>query len=182
MVLHALSPGAAGIPNWAFSIISDAHVQVNAFLGGRYGPWGSRIKAMTWIRSVAVMWGHHVAVLSVRHSASTAYGSGYMDSIVVDGEPLEVPPHGSASAAGGDIEVSWPEVKVRSGDEWVDEYVVRVAGCLTLRLTLRPEVRHLRTADDAVLHLDLRVASAQLSSNAHGVLGQTFRPDFVGRL
>lgn len=137
---------------------------------------------MTWIRSVAIMWGHHVAVLSARHSASTAYGSGYMDSIVVDGEPLQVPPHGSADAARGDFVVSWPEVKMRSGEEWEDQYVVRVAGCLTLRLTLRPEVRNLRTPDDAVIHLNLRVDSAQLSSNAHGVLGQTFRPDFVGRL
>lgn len=172
----------SGVPNRAYSLISDSHVQVNAFLGGRMAKWDNRVKALTWMRKISIMWGHHVAVLAARPGADGDYMTGYLDSIMVDGEPLLPRAHETVSAVNGDFSVTWEGVRIKNGRDWVDELVVEVKNVLSLRLTVRPEVRNLRTHGDAVIHFTLKLQNANLSLNAHGVLGQTYRPDFVGRL
>lgn len=172
----------SGIPNRAFAVISDSHVHVNAFFGGRYGQWDNRTKAMTWMRKIAVLWGHHVAVLTARSGGDPEYGSGYLDSIVVDGEPIEIQPHTSATAVDGEFSVSWTKAGAKAGKDRFDQFQVAVGGTLSLRLTIRPEVWNLRIPEDAAIHFDVDVESAHFSSNVHGILGQTYRGDFAGRL
>ena len=61
-------------------------------------------------------------------------------------------------------------------------WLVQVGGVMKLRIILRPEVASLRTSTDGTVHMSLEWLSLSVSAGVHGVLGQTYRPDFKGRL
>jgi hypothetical protein len=169
----------SGKPGNTYCLISDSHVHVNAFYGGRFDQWGANpSKPLTWIRKLGVMWGEHKIVLAAREGARWQYDDGYMARMTVDGEPVTLTAEGdSASFANGAVEISWLAAKLSSADDLVDVYSVRIANAFIMRVTLRPEIELLRTKDDGVVHFDLEFPKVELSDNAHGVLGQTFRSD-----
>lgn len=153
------------------------------YLGGWYGKWDNGTKPMTWIRKLAVLWGHHTLLFEAREGASSDYGDGYMAKISLDGESISLDsPSEKITVLDGAVELAWVEGKTRSGGDYVDVYDLRVSDVLRMRMTLRPEVKILRRADDGLVHFTVDVLDSAFSSNVHGVLGQTFRPDFVGRL
>ncbi|CAI5507815.1 unnamed protein product [Closterium sp. Naga37s-1] len=172
----------SGRPNRNYALISDAHVQVNAFFGGRYGVWAKHAKALTWIRSLAVMTGHHLLILDARRGASAEYGDGYLARMVVDGKVRELDTPGTSVQLWPGAELAWVVGGKRDGNDLIDVYELRVANVVTLRVTLRPEIAAMRTATDGTVHMSIGVDWASLSPSVHGVLGQTFRPDFIGRL
>ncbi|GJP67913.1 hypothetical protein CLOP_g24671 [Closterium sp. NIES-67] len=172
----------SGLPNHHFALISDAHLQVNGYFGGRFGAWGNTTKALTWIRSLGIMFGHHTAVLHARNGSSADYGNGYLGHVTVNDRPVRVPAPGLSVALWPGASLRWVNARLRSGNDLVDVYDLLIADMGTLRLTLRPEVKNLRTGDDGVVHFGIDVLGATFSSAVHGVLGQTFRPDFQGRL
>ncbi len=135
------------------------------------------------MRSVAILWGEHTVTLHARQGARWQYDSGYMSAIEVDGQRVSLAAAGdSVSLANGAVEISWLAARLPSGDDLVDVYSVKIADVLMMRMTLRPEVALLRTLDDGVVHFNLEFPQAQLSDDAHGVLGQTFRSDHRFRL
>ncbi|CAI5470835.1 unnamed protein product [Closterium sp. Yama58-4] len=182
--LPSLLPPVApsGRPNRNYALISDAHVHVNAFFGGRYGVWANHAKALTWIRSLAVMTGHHLLILDARRGASAEYGNGYLARMVVDGGVREIDTPGTSAQLWPGAELAWVVGGKRDGNDLIDVYELRVANVVTLRVTLRPEIAAMRTATDGTVHMSIGVDWASLSPSVHGVLGQTFRPDFIGRL
>lgn len=173
-----------GRPGNVYCLLSDSHVHVNAYYGGRFDRWGDNpSKPLTWIRKLGVLWGEHKITLAAREGARWQYDEGYMASIVVDGKELSLSSEGeSASFANGQIQISWLAAKLRSADDWVDVYSVKIGSAVILRITLRPEIALLRTEHDGVVHFDIEVPKADVSTNVHGVLGQTFRPDHRHRL
>ena len=164
--------------------MTDAHVHVNAYYGGRYGEYeGNMHKALTWIRQVGVMWGHHTIYMAARGGARWQYDNGYMSVIKVDGETVALSqPGDKALFANGLISISWVAAKERSGDDEVDVYQVDVENVISMRVILRPEVENLRTETDGVVHMNLEWPVVEVSEGIHGVLGQTYRGDFQGRL
>ncbi|CAI5535206.1 unnamed protein product [Closterium sp. Naga37s-1] len=172
----------SGLPNHHFALISDAHLQVNGYFGGRFGTWGNATKALTWIRSLGIMFGHHTAVLHARNGSSADYGNGYLGRVTVNDRPVRVPAPGTRVNLWPGASLRWVEARLRSGDDLVDVYDLLITDMGTLRLTLRPEVKNLRTGDDGVVHFGIDVLGCTFSTAVHGVLGQTFRPDFHGRL
>ncbi|GJP29480.1 hypothetical protein CLOM_g16748 [Closterium sp. NIES-68] len=176
----------SGRPGENYALISDAHVAVNAHFGGRWGEWEGRNKALTWMREIAILWGHHSIVFEAREGWASGYRNGYLQRLLVDSEDVKLGLPGShldvASFFDGQFELRWAAAKKPLKGELVDEYEVRIGDVLSLRLALQPEIAALRTDDDGVVHFTVDVQSAKLSPNVHGVLGQTFRPDFVGRL
>ncbi|CAI5536818.1 unnamed protein product [Closterium sp. Naga37s-1] len=172
----------SGRPNRNYALISDAHVQVNAFFGGRYGVWANHAKALTWIRSLAVMTGHHLLILDARRGASAEYGDGYLARMVVDGRVRELDTPGTSVQLWPGAELAWVVGGKLDGNDLIDVYELRVANVVTLHVTLRPEIAAMRTATDGTVHMSIGVDWASLSPSVHGVLGQTFRPDFIGRL
>jgi hypothetical protein len=172
-----------GLPDRHYCLISDSHVHVNAYYGGRYGQWGNEThKALTWIRKVGILWGHHTLKFEAREGAEWRYGSGYMANIEIDGESVQLAQGDSISYAGDKIRIKFVAAKRRDGDDQIDVYEVTVDGVLSMRLTLRPEVENLRTSTDGVVHFDLEFPKVDVSNNAHGVLGQTYRLDHSERL
>ncbi|CAI7847168.1 unnamed protein product [Closterium sp. NIES-54] len=172
----------SGLPNHHFALISDAHLQVNGYFGGRFGTWGNATKALTWIRSLGIMFGHHTAVLHARNGSSADYGNGYLGRVTVNDRPVRVPAPGTSVNLWPGASLRWVKARLRSGDDLVDVYDLLITDMGTLRLTLRPEVKNLRTGDDGVVHFGIDVLGSTFSTAVHGVLGQTFRPDFHGRL
>ncbi|CAI5498540.1 unnamed protein product [Closterium sp. Naga37s-1] len=172
----------SGLPNHHFALISDAHLQVNGYFGGRFGTWGNATKALTWIRSLGIMFGHHTAVLHARNGSSADYGNGYLGRVTVNDRPVRVPAPGTSVNLWPGASLRWVKARLRSGDDLVDVYDLLITDMGTLRLTLRPEVKNLRTGDDGVVHFGIDVLGATFSTAVHGVLGQTFRPDCHGRL
>jgi hypothetical protein len=173
-----------GEPDNNYCILSDSHLHINAYYGGRFDKWGSNTrKPLTWIRQLGIMWGHHSILLMARNGPEWRYGQGYMQRMEVDGEEIMLSQAGDTTVfAGGKIRLSWLEAKARSGNDEVDVYEVKVADVLTVRVTLRPEVANLRTAVDGVVHMSIDLPHVVLSSNVHGVMGQTFRADHLSRL
>ncbi|GJP66401.1 hypothetical protein CLOP_g23328 [Closterium sp. NIES-67] len=174
----------SGIPNENFALITDSHVQVNAFFGGRWARWmDSERKALTWMRKIAILWGHHSIIFEAREGPDPKYRKGYLSSLIVDGVVKKLRfPGEKLHLFDGQGEVKWLAGAKPSGGDLVDEYEVTVADVLSLRLTLRPEIEMMRTIEDGLVHFTVEVLSARLSANVHGVLGQTYRPDFAGRL
>ncbi|GJP52559.1 hypothetical protein CLOM_g11661 [Closterium sp. NIES-68] len=172
----------SGRPNRNYALISDAHIQINAFFGGRYGVWANHAKALTWIRSLAILTGHHLLVLDARRGASAEYGDGYLVRILVDGSAMELDTPGTSLQLWPGAELAWVAAGKRDGGDLIDVYELKVANVVTLRVTLRPEIAAMRTATDGTVHMSIGVERASLSPAVHGILGQTFRPDFIGRL
>ena len=173
------------MPNNSYCLLTDSHLHLNAWFGGYYGQYEANPhKALTWMRKIAVLWGHHTMLFEAREGAASEYGSsGYMAGIVVDGERVILSQAGdSATFAAGAIVVKWESAKERSGDDEIDVYSLRIRDVLSLKMELRPEVAALRTPTDGTVHFDLYFPEARLSHSVHGVLGQTFRPDHAHRL
>lgn len=172
----------SGIPNNNYALLSDHDLQVNAFFGGRFDDG----KALNWIRKVGILWKTHTLVLEAREGPEWKYGNGYMQRILVDNLPVVLTSAGESAAFsfadGVDIEVTWQLAEEPSGDDVVDKYEVRLGKLLNVALTLRPEVASLRTQEDGVVHFSVNFVGAMLSKDVHGIIGQTYRPDFVGRL
>lgn len=173
----------SGRPNRHYALVSDLHLQVNGYFGGRYARWGNRLKSLTWIRSVGIMFGHHTAVLDARTGPDAEYGAqGYLSGVTVDGKAVELKVPGTTLALWEGASMKWVAARQQSGDDFVDVFDVTIAGVATLRLTMRPEVEVLRTPRDGTVHFGLNILRSEFSPAVHGVLGQTYRKDFAGRL
>ncbi|CAI7765510.1 unnamed protein product [Closterium sp. NIES-53] len=172
----------SGKPNRNYALVSDPHFQMNGFFGGRYSRWNGDVKALTWIRSVGLMAGHHTVVLEARRGAEAEYSNGYLARVAADGVAVELTVPGTTVQLWDGATLKWEAARKLSGTDLVDVYDVTIKGVAIIRLTLRPEVKNLRTATDAAVHFGLDVLFSSFSQAVHGVLGQTFRPEFQGRL
>lgn len=174
----------SGEPNTTFCLISDAHLHINVFYGGRYDSWGQNLhKSLTWIRQMGILWGHHTVAFSARSGARWQYDSGYMASIEIDGEKVTLGQAGdSCERVDGKIKVRWLAAKVRSGDDLIDIYELEIENVIKMRIKLRPEIELMRTGTDGLVHLDFDLPLADISDGAHGILGQTFRSDHRAKL
>jgi hypothetical protein len=157
---------------------------MNAYFGGYYGEYeGNAHKALNWIRKVGFLFGHHSMLFEARQGASWQYENGYMARIEVDGEEVVIAkPGDKAVLADGSVTIAWVAAREMSGDDEIDVYSVSIAGVAKLLLRLRPEIANFRTETDGTVHFDFEFVESQLSDNAHGVLGQTYRPDHANRL
>ena len=173
----------AGVPGQTYCLFTDAHLHINALFGGRFEGEGAGAKALTWIREVGILWGHHTLTLKARKGADSKYGNGYMSSIEVDGKRITLSqPGDTRSDVVEGLVLKWVEGRTRDGDDLTDMYEIVIANTLMMQLTLRPEIAALRTPLDGVVHFNLNFTGVRLSSKAHGVLGQTYRDDHKDRL
>ena len=172
-----------GVPRKSFSLISDTHLQVNGYFDGYpslVNPTSS--KTMTWIRAIGIMSGHHTVTLFARTGGDPAYGrNGYVDRVEIDGNVAHLSTGQKVTLWEGAY-IKWAGSRVKDGDDLVDIIDVSIREAGIVRLTVRPEVAMLRTRDDAVIHFSLAMVKPKFSSAVHGVLGQTFRRDFQGRM
>jgi hypothetical protein len=160
-------------------LISDKHVHLNAYFGGRYGQWGSNPhKPLTWIYKLALIWENHYIIMSARRGSSKEYENGFLDSIEVDGRKIELTGEkDQVILLDGRVEISWVEAMKPNGDEFRDNFQVSISDVIIMEINVQPEVWNLRTEDDAVVHFNLAFPVVAFTEDVHGVIGQTHRPD-----
>nr|AAL06922.1 AT5g60530/muf9_180 [Arabidopsis thaliana] len=163
-----------------FAIVSDNNLQINAhFIGTR--PVG-RIRDFTWVQALNVMFENHKLVITANRvnqwdETSDAF------TIRYDGELITLPE---------DEQSEWREISGQKKDiiiERTDErnsVRVLVSDLVQMDIRVRPigkeenRVHNYQLPqDDAFAHLETQFKFLDLSELVEGVLGKTYRPDYV---
>ncbi|KAJ0021772.1 hypothetical protein Pint_32185 [Pistacia integerrima] len=161
-----------------FAIVSDDNLQINAhFIGTR--PEG-RTRDFTWVQSLAVMFDSHNLVIAAK---KVSHWDDDVDALIVrwDGETVNVPTDGDAEwRINNDTEV------VVERTDNTNSVRVTVAGLLEMDVKIRPigaqenRVHNYQLPnDDAFAHLETQFRFPKLTDLVEGVLGKTYRPDYV---
>ncbi|KAK8683266.1 hypothetical protein V6N13_039331 [Hibiscus sabdariffa] len=162
-----------------FAIVSDDNLQINAhFIGTR--PEG-RTRDYTWVQALAVMFDTHTLVLAAKRVSKW---DDSFDALTLrwDGEAVNIPTEGDAEWRTNSEE---KEVIVERTDE-TNGVKVTVAGLVELNVKVRAigedenKVHNYQLpADDAFAHLETQFKFIQASPLVEGVLGKSYRPDYV---
>ncbi|KAF8403036.1 hypothetical protein HHK36_011131 [Tetracentron sinense] len=162
-----------------FALVSDNDLHINAhFIGTR--PAG-RTRDFTWIQAISVMFDSHTLVIAAKR---VSHWDDNIDALIVrwDGEAVEVPTDGEAEWW---INDGVREVVVERTDD-TNSVRVTVTGLLEMDVKVTPigkeenRVHNYQLpADDAFSHLETQFRFANLTDLVEGVLGKTYRPDYV---
>jgi hypothetical protein len=164
-----------------FCIVSDRDLHINAhFIGKSSG----KSRDFTWIQAIAVLFdGGHKLYVGARKTSKWDDDVDRLE-LVLDGEPVNLP-EGVAGATWTSAAVpalSITRTKAANG------VLVALAGRFRIRANAVPiteedsRAHHYGvTSDDCLAHLDLAFKFDTLTGDVHGVVGQTYRSDYVNR-
>ncbi|GKV28826.1 hypothetical protein SLEP1_g37824 [Rubroshorea leprosula] len=162
-----------------FAIVSDDDLQINAHLIGTR-PEG-RTRDFTWVQTLAIMFDSHTLVIAANRVAQWDDNVDAL-SIKWDGQAIEIPTEGNAEwkAESGEREVA-----VERTDN-TNSVKVTVTGLLEMDVRVRPigekenKVHNYQLpAGDAFAHLETQFKFTGLTDQVEGILGKTYRPDYV---
>ncbi|KQJ82493.1 uncharacterized protein LOC100834976 [Brachypodium distachyon] len=159
-----------------FCLLSDTNLHINAhFIGKQNRQAGAR--DFTWVQALGIRFGGHRLYLGVKR---TATWDSAVDRLVItfDGMPVE-------------LESSWthpsaPALSIfRTGA--ANGVVVRLDGRFRIVANAVPVTEEdsrvhdygLTAADGSLAHLNVAFKFYSISADVHGVLGQTYRSDYV---
>ncbi|KAJ4848913.1 hypothetical protein Tsubulata_025478, partial [Turnera subulata] len=163
-----------------FAIVSDDNLHINAhFIGTR--PQG-RTRDYTWVQALAVMFDTHNLVLAAKR---VSHWDDSVDALTVrfDGEEINIP---------ADEDAEW-KIHTAEGRKVVVERTddtnnvrVTISGLLEMDIKVRPigkeenRVHNYQLPeDDAFAHLETQFKFKNLSDLVEGVLGKTYRENYV---
>ncbi|XP_072950537.1 uncharacterized protein [Typha angustifolia] len=163
-----------------FCILSDSNLHINAHFIGKRSPTMTR--DFTWIQAVAILFGEHRLYVGVEKTATWDDDVDRL-KITFDGETVNLP-------EGDDAE--WKSTSVSalsiSRTKAANGVIVTLEGRFKVIANAVPiteeESRvhnYGMTSDDCLAHLDLAFRFNSLTSDVHGVVGQTYRPDYVNK-
>ncbi|XP_059429446.1 uncharacterized protein LOC132163253 [Corylus avellana] len=162
-----------------FAIVSDDNLQVNAhFIGTR--PQG-RTRDFTWVQALAIMFDTHTIVIAAK---TVSNWDDNVDALIVswDGEAVDNATDGEAEWRTNGEE---REVVVERTDD-ANSIRVTIARLVEIDIRVRPigekenRVHNYQLpADDAFAHLETQFRFSNLTNLAEGVLGKTYRPDYL---
>ncbi|KAJ7980981.1 Root cap/late embryogenesis-like protein [Quillaja saponaria] len=168
-----------GAKDGNFAIVSDENLHINAhFIGNR--PQG-RTRDFTWVQALSVMFNKHTLVIA---ASRVSHWDDRVDSVILrwDGETINVPTDGEAEWKTNDEE---RQVIVERTDD-TNSVKVTVSELVELNIRVRPigeeenRVHNYQIpAGDAFAHLETQFKFFNLSDLVEGVLGKTYRPEYV---
>lgn len=196
--MHAVCsvPGACGDPRFIggdgnafyfhgrrdadFCVLSDRDLHINAHFIGRRGSGMTR--DFTWIQAIAVLFDGHRLYVGARKTATWDDDVDRLE-ITLDGEPVHLPEEADATWTSSAVPtLSVTRTKAANG------VLVALDGLFRVRANAVPITeeesrvhRYGMTADDCLAHLDLAFRFDALTGDVHGVVGQTYRSDYVNR-
>ena len=166
-----------------FCIVTDAGLHINAHFIGRRDPAMSR--DFTWIQALGIRFAHHRLYVGA-HNKTARWSSDDVDrlDLAFDGERVAIPAHtGAAWRPPAAPALAVTRTAAANGVR------VRLEGVLDVVANVVPvseedsRVHGYGVAeDDCLAHLDLGFRFLDLTDDVHGVLGQTYRYDYVSRL
>ncbi|CAL1403434.1 unnamed protein product [Linum trigynum] len=163
-----------------FAIVSDADFQINAhFIGTR--PEG-RTRDFTWVQALNLMFDSNNLVIAAKRLSSW---DDAVDALTVrwNGDEITLPTEGDAEWSTSTGE-SRSVVVERTAD--TNSVKVRVSGLVEMNIRVRPigkeedRVHNYQIPNgDVFAHLETQFKFDNLSEKVEGVLGKTYRPDYV---
>ncbi|CAN6339661.1 unnamed protein product [Urochloa humidicola] len=165
-----------------FCVVSDRNLHINAHFIGKRGADGMS-RDFTWIQAIAVLFdGGHSLYVGARKTSSWDDDVDRLD-IIVDGEPVSLPQ---------EVDATWTSTAVPAlsvtRTKAANGVLVALDGRFKIRANAVPITeedsrvhRYGVTADDCLAHLDLAFKFDALTGDVHGVVGQTYRSDYVNR-
>ncbi|CAN7112055.1 unnamed protein product [Brassica rapa subsp. narinosa] len=167
-----------------FCLISDPNLHINAHFIGKRRPGMAR--DFTWVQSIAVLFGTHRFYVG---ALKTATWDDSVDRISasLDGNVISLPQlDGATWTSSPGV---YPQVSVKRVNADTNNIEVEVEGLLKITarvvsITMEDSRIHGYDVkeDDCLAHLDLGFKFQDLSDNVDGVLGQTYRPNYVSRV
>ncbi|KAF0924163.1 hypothetical protein E2562_008466 [Oryza meyeriana var. granulata] len=164
-----------------FCLLSDAALHVNAHFIGKRNDAMSR--DFTWIQALGVLFAHHRLGLAAVHAARWDPAADHLD-LTFDDEHVDLPPHDGARWSAPTA----PALSVTRTAQ-ANGVVVELRGVFRIVASAVPITQEESrvhnygvTDDDCLVHLDLGFKFQALTDDVHGVLGQTYRSDYVNRL
>ncbi|KAL6853344.1 hypothetical protein ACP4OV_019373 [Aristida adscensionis] len=164
-----------------FCILSDADLHVNAHFIGKRNPTMSR--DFTWIQALGIRFADHRLYMG---ALKTAKWSSEVDrlELALNGEPIQIP-----TAAGARWESTTVPGLSITRTTAANGIRVELKGVFDIMANVVPITEEDSrvhnygvTEEDCLAHLDLGFKFHDLTDNVHGVLGQTYRSDYVNRL
>ncbi|KAJ4870606.1 Uncharacterized protein Rs2_47791 [Raphanus sativus] len=167
-----------------FCLISDSNLHINAhFIGKRRS---GMARDFTWVQSIAILFGTHRFYVGALKT-STWDDSVDRISASFDGNLISLPQlDGATWTSSPGV---YPQVSVKRVNADTNNLEVEVEGMLKITARVVPitmEDSRIHgynvTEDDCLAHLDLGFKFQDLSDNVDGVLGQTYRSNYVSRV
>ncbi|CAH8386716.1 unnamed protein product [Eruca vesicaria subsp. sativa] len=167
-----------------FCLISDPNLHINAhFIGKRRS---GMARDFTWVQSIAILFGTHRFYVG---ALKTATWDDSVDRISAsfDGNVISLPQlDGATWTSSPGV---YPQVSVKRVSADTNNLQVEVEGLLKITARVVPITKEESrihgydvTEDDCLAHLDLGFKFQELSDNVDGVLGQTYRSNYVSRV
>ncbi|KAF3435454.1 hypothetical protein FNV43_RR22543 [Rhamnella rubrinervis] len=165
-----------------FCLLSDFNIHINAHFIGRRNQ--NMKRDFTWVQSIGVLFGNHQLYIGA-HKTATWDDSVDRLAIKFDGATISPPKSQGASCQPKN---ALPSVLVTRIAE-TNSVVVEIEGSLRVTAKVVPITQEDSrihnygiTNEDSFAHLDLVFKFFSLSNQVSGVLGQTYRPDYVSRV
>ncbi|CAH2053308.1 unnamed protein product [Thlaspi arvense] len=167
-----------------FCLISDPNLHINAhFIGKRRS---GMARDFTWVQSIAILFGTHRFYVG---ALKTATWDDSVDRISAsfDGNVISLPQlDGATWTSSPEV---YPTISVKRVNADTNNLEVEVEGLLKITARVVPitmEESRIHgydvKEDDCLAHLDLGFKFQDLSDNVDGVLGQTYRSNYVSRV
>ncbi|XP_078169843.1 uncharacterized protein LOC144564175 [Carex rostrata] len=165
-----------------FCILSDNDLHINAHFIGKRNPEKSR--DFTWIQALGMIFGeNHKLYIGVEKTMTWDDSTDHL-IITFDGERIDIPTETKAQW----VPTTVPSLFVTRTSE-TNGIIVELRGIFTIIANAVPITKkesdihnYGLMPDDSLAHLDLSFKFHALSNGVHGVLGQTYRPDYVNKL
>ncbi|KAJ3671374.1 hypothetical protein LUZ60_007453 [Juncus effusus] len=164
-----------------FCIVSDTNLHINAHFIGQFNPSVNR--NFTWVQSLGIMFDSHRLFIGAE---KTAVWDDDVDrlNIAFDEQVISMPAEKTARW----VSASAPELSISRSKE-TNGIIVELEGKFKIMANVIPitekesKIHNYGVGqEDSLAHLDLGFKFYSLTDDVHGVLGQTYRPDYVNRL
>lgn len=161
-----------------FCLVSDADLHINGHFIGRRG--ADMTRDFTWVQSIGVLFGEHRLYLGAEKAATW---DDDVDRLIIafDGETVALSDSDDAQWSS----TSSPAVSVirTASTNSVDVEVEGLFKVAAKAVPITEEESQIHrygiTADDCFAHLELAFQFYSLTNDVHGVLGQTYREDYI---